>query len=190
MPLAESPEDAAYFSQLCARHLSSERMPAFASRTIQAGMVHNVVGSVSYACLVDSKRVERFLKNAYLRNFTSVVIRWARPYTTMLLFSNGFAVVVGAMSPEEFLYTVHLGRFELINMGYRPSLHYYSVDNTVASGHVPFTINLEDYEDENCAMKYEPILFPGAILTVYEPFSVVLIFSTGVSGDYVYVFYC
>lgn len=171
------------FAYLCQTLMHPEPMPALASRTIQAAMVHNVVGSVSYGCAVDSGHIQRALPSAYVHNFTSVVIRWSNPYITMLLFSNGFAVVVGAMSPEEFLYAVHLGYKELITMGYRPTLRYFSVDNTVASGHVPFTMELVDFENENCCIKYDPQLFPGGILTIYEPHSVVLLFSSGVRDE-------
>lgn len=157
----------------------SDVVPALSSRVMKAASLRNVVGSACLSCAVDNKEVLRRFAPSYEPDFTSLVMRRTNPYNTVLQFSRGWIVVIGTNSANGTLLATHQQRISLAQLGQRPVLRYFSIDNLVVSGSVPFPVEISSYEDEACDVVYKPWLFPAMIFRFRNPNCTGLLFRGG-----------
>lgn len=159
--------------------MCSEPAPTFASRTAVAACIRNVVGSAAMGCGVNFPEVWRRFPATYQPDFTSLVKRMDNPYNTALISNGGYTVVIGTSSVNATLLSLHYHRLGLIEIGYRPTLRYVSIDNLVVSGSVPFKVEISNYEDDVCDVLWAPYLFPAMIIRFVNPTGTGLLFRGG-----------
>ncbi len=114
------------------------------------------------------------------KKFPGLVYRTKRPKTSTLIFSTGKMVCTGAKSSKNARKAVRkvvrdLKKNDIIVLN-EPKI---TIQNMVASGALQKNVDLELAADLLENVMYEPEQFPGLILRMRDPKTVILIFSSG-----------
>ncbi len=175
------------FDEFFARTLRSPPQPSLSGEHSPL-RVQNVVAGANFGPLAgqhlftDVPVVTRI-------NFTGDVFRWllkpghpcssAARVKCLLSFGTGARQVSGAPSPIQALAALHLCRIIENSLGFVTRFDAYKVDNVVASGELPFTINLPAlHVDDERGVAWQPDKFPGAVCYLPQERVVVLLFDS------------
>ncbi|PKP54380.1 MAG: TATA-box-binding protein [Candidatus Altiarchaeales archaeon HGW-Altiarchaeales-3] len=112
--------------------------------------------------------------------FPGVICKIPNPKTAMLIFRTGKIICSGARSKNDVdLATEKL--IELLKLGevFIKEKPIIEVQNIVASAQIDFKVNLEMAALDCEGTEYEPEQFPGLILRLEDPKTVMLIFRSG-----------
>jgi len=142
--------------------------------------IENVVASINFGIPIDLYAMAT--RNSFLSynptKFPALVLRLAKPKTTVLIFSTGKAVIVGAKSEDDIKKIVkRLALFLKDNGISLKSSPKASVKNIVASFSVGKPINLEKLGSTLDNSLYEPEQFPGLLYRAWG--AVFIIFASG-----------
>jgi len=112
--------------------------------------------------------------------FPGVIYKVKDPKVAMLIFRTGKIICSGARSRENIDVAVK-NLMEKLNNAGMPVKNFpaIKVENIVASFKLPYRINLEVLAFESEDTEYEPEQFPGLVLRLKEPKTVMLIFKSG-----------
>ena len=112
--------------------------------------------------------------------FPGVICKIPKPKTAMLIFRTGKIICSGARSQdhaegatEKLIEILKLGGVEIVE---QPVIE---VQNIVASARMDFKVNLEMAALDCKGTEYEPEQFPGLVLRLTDPKTVMLIFKSG-----------
>ena len=112
--------------------------------------------------------------------FPGVICKIPKPKTAMLIFRTGKIICSGARS-QEAIEGATKKLIEILKLGgvFIKEKPIIEVQNIVASAQMDFKVNLEMAAIDCEGTEYEPEQFPGLILRLKEPKSVMLIFRSG-----------
>ena len=142
--------------------------------------IENVVASINFGVPIDLYAMATH--NSFLSynptKFPALVLRLAKPKTTVLIFSSGKAVIVGAKSEYDIKRIVKRVALFLKDNGINlKSNAKASVKNIVASFSIGKAINLEKLGSTLEDSLYEPEQFPGLLYRASD--AVFIIFASG-----------
>ena len=112
--------------------------------------------------------------------FPGVICKIPKPKTAMLIFRTGKIICSGARS-QEAIEGATKKLIEILKLGdvFIKEKPIIEVQNIVASAQMDFKVNLEMAAIDCEGTEYEPEQFPGLILRLDEPKTVMLIFRSG-----------
>lgn len=145
-------------------------------------VIQNVVASVTLDQKFNLLDIVKNFRNVEYnpKRFPGLVFRLKRPKTATLIFSTGKMVCTGAKSEKMARSAVKKVVRELKNNGIiilnEPKI---VIQNMVASANLHNKIDLETAADILDNVMYEPEQFPGLILRMSDPKTVLLLFSSG-----------
>lgn len=112
--------------------------------------------------------------------FPGVICKIPKPKTAMLIFRTGKIICSGARSQEDVKGAtkklIDLLKLGDVHIKEKPIIE---VQNIVASAQMDFKVNLEMAALDCEGTEYEPEQFPGLVLRLAEPKTVMLIFMSG-----------
>ena len=118
------------------------------------------------------------------KRFTGLTLKQVRPRTSVLLFSTGKAIILGAKSEKEALFGARkaarlLRSLDKNYLGCK--VNDFNVKNVVVTARLPYKINLYDlarsYPREAV---YEPELFMALIFKLKQPSGKAIVFEKGI----------
>lgn len=132
-----------------------------------------------YATVDDLPEQIQVIKNP--GTFPGVICKIPKPKTAMLIFRTGKIICSGARSQEDVKGATKKLIEKILPLGgvhikEKPLIE---VQNIVASAQMDFKVNLEMAALDCEGTEYEPEQFPGLILRLEEPKTVMLIFRSG-----------
>ncbi len=114
------------------------------------------------------------------KRFPGVIFRLSQPKLAMLIFRTGKIICSGARSRDDIEIALQklLTKFREagIEIKAKPKIE---IQNIVASSNLNFRVNLDALAIECDNTEYEPEQFPGLILRLDEPKTVMLVFRSG-----------
>ena len=116
------------------------------------------------------------------KRFTGLTLKQLRPRTSVLLFSTGKAIILGAKSEKHALFGARKVARLLRSHGYTScKVKDFNVKNVVITCHLPYAINLNNlalsYPEEAV---YEPELFAALTFQLKHPSGKAILFEKGI----------
>lgn len=144
--------------------------------------VQNIVATTSLGKPVPLTKLARTQSNTEYNpeQFPGLVLRIKKPKSAVLVFSSGNLVCTGTKSiaqvKEVIQQVIKQLRKIQVKITDKPKIN---VQNIVASGSIPLTLNLNILALELENTEYEPEQFPGLVYKLPEPTATFLLFSNG-----------
>ena len=144
--------------------------------------VQNIVATASLGKPVSLIKLARSEANTEYNpeQFPGLVLRIKKPKSAVLVFSSGNLVCTGTKSvvqvKEVIENVIKVIRKIGVRVTERPKIN---VQNIVASGRVPWNLNLNLLTLELENTEYEPEQFPGLVYKLEKPNATFLLFSNG-----------
>ena len=144
--------------------------------------IENMVSAITLDAKIDLRKFVGKVKGIEYNpeNFPGAIYRPKEPKVAMLIFSTGKVICTGAknqsdidLAVTELLRKLEEGGIEVKG---EPQVE---IQNIVASSEIGVKINLDQLAIECFNTEYEPEQFPGLVLRLDEPKTVILIFSSG-----------
>ncbi len=117
--------------------------------------------------------------------FPGAIFRYENPKASILLFGNGKYVITGLRKGSDADQVIEKLKKELHRYGTKVEDPIYTINNVVSSGNIldennkGISIDLNQLAIIAENSMYEPEMFPGLILRIFDPKAVFLIFSSG-----------
>lgn len=144
--------------------------------------VQNIVATTSLGKPVPLTKLARTQSNTEYNpeQFPGLVLRIKKPKSAVLVFSSGNLVCTGTKSiaqvKEVIQQVIKQLRKIQVKITDKPKIN---VQNIVASGSIPLTLNLNILALELENTEYEPEQFPGLVYKLPNPTATFLLFSNG-----------
>jgi len=144
----------------------------------------NVVASFNMGVTLDLHTIHTsnigFTRYNHTR-FTGLTLKLVHPRTSVVLFSTGRAIILGAKSVRHALFGARKAAKYLRSIGYLEcKVNDFNVKNVVVSARLPYAINIRSLATNYTTQAvYEPELFAALIFTL-EPTGKAIIFEKGI----------
>jgi transcription initiation factor TFIID TATA-box-binding protein len=152
-----------------------------AKETEMKTKVENIVSSITLDRHIDLKQLAKRVKEIdNPKQFPGVIYRLEEPKLAMLIFRTGKVICSGARSRKNIDDAVAQLLKTLRKAGIRVKAKpIIEIQNIVASSGLNFKVNLDVLATECVNTEYEPEQFPGLVLRLEEPKTVMLVFRSG-----------
>lgn len=144
--------------------------------------IQNIVATTSLGKPVSLTKLARTQSNTEYNpeQFPGLVLRVKEPKSAILVFSSGNLVCTGTKSVSQVKQAIEAVIKQLAKIGVKitdnPKI---TVQNIVASGSIPLTLNLNTLALQLENTEYEPEQFPGLVYKLVDPPATFLLFSNG-----------
>lgn len=144
--------------------------------------IQNIVATTSLEKPIPLVKLARTLPNTEYnpKTFPGLVLRVKEPKSAVLVFSSGNLVCTGTKSVAQVKKVIEVVIKQLrkinVKITIKPKV---TVQNIVASGSIPFKLNLNFLALEMENTEYEPEQFPGLVYKISEYNATFLLFSNG-----------
>jgi transcription initiation factor TFIID TATA-box-binding protein len=144
--------------------------------------VENMVSAITLDAKIDLRKFVGKVKGIEYNpeNFPGAIYRPKEPKVAMLIFSSGKVICTGAKAQRDIdaavvdlLRKLKEGGVEVKG---EPKVE---IQNIVASSEIGVKVNLDQLAIECFNTEYEPEQFPGLVLRLDEPKTVILVFTSG-----------
>jgi len=146
-------------------------------------VIENVVATARLGQEINLKKVIRKFSDVKYNpeRFPGAIIKMESPKCTLLLFKTGSIVCTGTKSEEKAkdALTFFAGKIEESGMCRIHGLSEIKIQNITSSCNLKNEIHLEDAARTLPRSLYEPEQFPGIILRIPYPKTVILLFASG-----------
>jgi len=144
--------------------------------------IQNIVATTSLGKPVSLTKLARTQSNTEYNpeQFPGLVLRVKEPKSAVLVFSSGNLVCTGTKSVGQVKQAIEAVIKQIAKIGVKitdkPKI---TVQNIVASGSIPLTLNLNTLALQLENTEYEPEQFPGLVYKLVDPPATFLLFSNG-----------
>ena len=113
--------------------------------------------------------------------FSGLTLKLARPRASVLLFSTGKAIILGASTVTNALFGARKAAKHLRSLGYtRCAVNGFSIKNVVVSARLPYAVNIRQLATNHQPEAiYEPELFAALVYKLSHPTGKAIIFEKG-----------
>jgi transcription initiation factor TFIID TATA-box-binding protein len=144
--------------------------------------IQNIVATTSLGKDIPLTKLAKTVPNTEYNpeQFPGLVLRVKEPKSAVLVFSSGNLVCTGTKSIAQVKKVIEqvIKTLKKINVKIT-AVPKVTVQNIVASGHIPMNLNLNILALELENTEYEPEQFPGLVYKLDEPTATFLLFSNG-----------
>jgi transcription initiation factor TFIID TATA-box-binding protein len=144
--------------------------------------IQNIVATTSLGKPVSLTKLARTQSNTEYNpeQFPGLVLRVKEPKSAVLVFSSGNLVCTGTKSVSQVKQVIEAVIKQIGKIGVKitdkPKI---TVQNIVASGSIPLSLNLNILALQLENTEYEPEQFPGLVYKLVDPPATFLLFSNG-----------